>query len=121
MFILNLLRLPLFVLCTAVLLWGLLRPESPPDLFDHSDKWMHLIAFLGLALVSRFAFISLRGLWVWPLLFLAAPGLEYLQHLVQPHRTFSWADVAANITGVLIALGLWAVIGRHLHSWCTTK
>lgn len=121
MFILNFLRIPLFILCFSVLLWGLLRPESPPDLFNHSDKWMHFVAFFGFALVSRFAFTSLHAGWIWPMLFFAAPGLEYLQHYLQPHRTFSWADVAANTSGVITALGLWSLIGHRIHSWCTRQ
>ncbi|SHM92991.1 hypothetical protein [Phytopseudomonas punonensis] len=97
----------LFLACCAGLAYGLFRPEPPPDLFEESDKLLHLIAFVGLALVTRIAFPSTPGLLLWPLLYIQAPLLEWLQHVLQPTREFSVMDVLANLCGISIALMLW--------------
>lgn len=101
----------LFLACCAILAYGLFRPEPPPDLFDQSDKFLHLIAFAGLSLVTRFAFPSAPGWLLWPLLYVQAPLLEWLQHVLQPTREFSLLDVLANLCGISIALLLWICQG----------
>ncbi|SDI09219.1 hypothetical protein SAMN05216588_11169 [Pseudomonas flavescens] len=97
----------LFLACCAVMAYGLFRPEPPPDLFEESDKFLHLAAFTGLALVSRIAFARTPGWLLWGLLYLQAPLLEWLQHSLQPHREFSHLDILANLCGISIALALW--------------
>lgn len=106
------LRLALFLVCLVILLWGTLRPISPPELFESSDKWLHLISFFALAITSQFAFIKLDQKVLWTLLFISAPALEFLQHLMQQSRTFSWLDISANLIGVVIALAAWKLIRR---------
>lgn len=101
----------LFLACCAVLAYGLFRPEPPPDLFDESDKFLHLIAFGGLSLVTRIAFPSTPGWLLWPLLYIQAPLLEWLQHVIQPVREFSPLDVLANLCGISLALVLWICQG----------
>jgi hypothetical protein len=101
----------LFLTCCAVLAYGLFRPEPPPDLFNESDKFLHLVAFGGLSLVTRIAFPSISGWLLWPLLYIQAPLLEWLQHVVQPVREFSPLDVLANLCGISIALVLWICQG----------
>ena len=101
----------LFLACCAVLAYGLFRPEPPPDLFEESDKFLHLIAFTGLALVSRIAFPAVPGWLLWGLLYAQAPLLEWLQHVLQPHREFSHQDILANLIGISIALLLWIAQG----------
>lgn len=96
-------RLLLFGACCAGLLYGLLRPESPPQLFDESDKVLHLLAFACLALTARQAFQRLPGWLLWLLLLALAPLLEWLQHYLQPIRQFSELDIAANQLGVMLA------------------
>ncbi len=101
-------RYLLFVVCCAALAYGLFRPESPPQLFDDFDKWLHLLAFGGFSLSARVAFIRAPGWLLWGLLLLAAPLSEWLQHEWQPHRQFSQGDILANVLGVcLAALGWW--------------
>ncbi|GLX14886.1 MULTISPECIES: hypothetical protein [Pseudomonas] len=97
----------LFLACCALLAYGLFRPEPPPDLFNESDKFLHLIAFGGLSLVTRFAFPGTPGWLLWPLLFIQAPLSEWLQHLLQPTREFSTMDVLANFCGIALALLFW--------------
>lgn len=101
----------LFLACCAVLAYGLLRPEPPPDLFGESDKLLHLIAFGGLSLTARLAFPSAPGRLLWPLLLVLAPLLEWLQHVIQPVREFSALDVLANLCGIALALLFWACQG----------
>lgn len=97
-------RLALFLGCLTLLLYGLFRPQSPPDLFSHSDKWMHLLAFCALGLCARLAFWEWRGHLLWLLLLLSGPLLEYAQQVVQPARVFSAMDALANTAGVLMAM-----------------
>ena len=101
----------LFLACCVLLAYGLLRPEPPPDLFAESDKFLHLIALGGFSLVTRIAFPNAPGWLLWPLLFIQAPLLEWLQHVVQPVREFSSLDVLANLCGISIALLLWICQG----------
>lgn len=96
-------RLLLFVACCAVFLYGMFRPESPPELFEQSDKALHLLAFGALALSSRLAFLRAPGWLLWGGLLALAPLLEWLQHYLQPGRQFSELDIAANLLGVVLA------------------
>ena len=98
----------LFLLCCAVLAYGLFRPQPPPYLFEDSDKFLHLIAFGGLALLSRLAFPRAPGWLLWGLLFVQAPLLEYIQHALQVSREFSYKDIFANLCGVSAALLAWS-------------
>ncbi|TBU95923.1 VanZ family protein [Phytopseudomonas dryadis] len=101
----------LFLACCAVLAYGLFRPEPPPDLFEQSDKFLHVLAFAGLALVSRIAFPRVSGWLLWSLLFVQAPLLEWLQHRLQETREFSHQDILANLCGIGLALLLWLLHG----------
>lgn len=107
-------RFGLFAICCALLGYGLFRPESPPDLFDDSDKALHVLAFGALALSSRIAFARAPGWALWPLLGLAAPALEWMQHYLQPARQFSSGDILANLLGVALALLGWLLLRRLL-------
>ena len=100
-------RLLLFVTCCSVFLYGLFRPESPPDLFEQSDKFLHLLAFGTLALTSRLAFAWMPGWLLWGGLLALAPLLEGLQKVMQPARQFGFEDILANVVGVLLALLGW--------------
>lgn len=103
-------RLLLFVTCCALLLYGLLRAESPPPLFEQSDKALHLLAFGALALTARLAFLRASGWLLWSLLLALAPLLEWLQHYLQPSRQFSTLDIFANLLGVLLAWLGWQLL-----------
>lgn len=92
-----------FAVCLAVLLYGMFRPESPPELFEQSDKLLHLLAFGALALSARLAFPRFPSGLLWGTLLALAPFLEWLQHYLQSGRQFSELDIAANLVGVALA------------------
>ncbi|UTW10626.1 hypothetical protein [Marinobacterium rhizophilum] len=104
------LRLAAFGCCVAALLYGIFRAAPPPDLFDQSDKVGHLLAFGALGLSSRLAFLRLSGWVLWPLLFVLAPLLEWLQHQLQPLRVYSVEDALANMAGVVLALAVSSLV-----------
>lgn len=101
-----------FLACCAAFVYGVFRPELPPQLFEDSDKALHVLAFAALALSMRLAFVRVRGLWLWSLLVALAPLVEWLQHALQPSRHFSLGDIHANLLGVGVALAASALIGR---------
>lgn len=107
-------RYVLFTACILALCYGLFRPESPPDLFEQSDKFLHLLAFGAVAFNSRLAFPRVSAWLFWGLLFLLAPLLEWLQHRLQPSRQFSLEDILANLLGVLLGLIAW-------WGWCALR
>lgn len=98
------LRWGLFLLCAAIVAYGIFRPTPPPQLFHQSDKVGHLLAFLGLSLTAWWAFRHVRWFYFWPVLFALAPLLEYLQGAFLPLRVYSMDDSYANLVGVAIAL-----------------
>lgn len=107
-------RTPLFFLCLGIFCWGVFRPDSPPELFEDSDKALHVLAFMGLGLCSALAAAGRRGAaWVWPALLLAAPLTEWAQHALQPAtRDFSLGDILGNLAGVALAALLWRLVRR---------
>ena len=107
----------LFGVCCALLGYGLFRPESPPELFVNSDKFMHVLAFAGLAFSARLAFRRASGAGLWPLLLGLAPLAEWLQHRWQPVRQYSHEDMLANLAGVLLALLAWGLLCLVLSVW----
>lgn len=105
-------RMGLFLACCAAFVYGVFRPEPPPQLFEESDKAMHVLAFGALALSMRLAFARARSAWIWGPLLALAPLVEYLQHALQPARHFSLGDIHANLLGVGLALAASMLIGR---------
>ena len=74
---------------------------------------MHLLGFGAVALTARMAFIRAPAWLLWGILLLCAPLSEVLQHtLVSPFRNFSWLDILANLTGVVLAAMCWWVLTR---------
>lgn len=103
-------RWALFIGCGAALGYGLFRSEPPPQLFPgaalESDKLLHVIAFAAFCVSARVALTRVSRLGLWSALFALAPLTEWLQHLIQPARTFSPADIQANLSGVVFAVAL---------------
>lgn len=103
-------RYVIFLVCLSILLWGIFRPESPPQPFDNADKIWHTLAFFGFSLTARFAFCH-KAIWlVWIVLALSAPTLEYLQGLLQTSRQFSYGDMLGNLSGVVLAFTVWKLL-----------
>jgi VanZ family protein len=98
-------RLPL-LLGGALLAWGVFRSVPPPNPFPGADKVGHFLGFFAVALAARIALPRAAGAWLWGLLLVAGPVLEYLQHTVSPLRERSLGDALANVAGVLLALAL---------------
>ncbi len=105
-------RLLLFMLCATVLLYGLFRPAPPPDLFQQSDKVLHLLAFAALSFTGRAAFPTLSPVLFWGLFLLLGPALEATQHLLQPTRVFSLEDAIANVAGITLGCAAWWITHR---------
>ncbi|QEY59471.1 VanZ family protein [Pseudomonas sp. C27(2019)] len=100
-----------FLGCLALLLYGLFRPESPPALFSHSDKYLHVLGFGAVSLTARIAFLRAPAWLLWGVLLASAPLSEWLQQQLQNTRQFSWLDISANLLGVLLAaLGWWLLM-----------
>ena len=105
----------LFVIYTALLIYGLFRPEGPTSLFKNSDKVLHFLAFAGFAFSTRLAFARESAWKIWIPITLWAPLSETLQHQIQPTRVFSVADIYANLAGVIIgALCWWLAVTLYI-------
>lgn len=111
----------LFVIYTALLIYGLFRPEGPPSLFKNSDKVLHFLAFAGFAFSTRLAFARESAWKVWTLIVLWAPVSETLQHQIQPSRYFSWLDICANLSGVAIGALCWWIASKVYIRWKAHK
>ena len=111
-----------FIICLAVLLGGILSPIPPYAPFPHSDQVMHLLGFGAVSLTARIAFTRAPAWLLWGTLLIFAPLSEVLQYtLVSPFRNFSWLDILANLTGVVLAAISWWVLTRVYTRWQTRK
>lgn len=83
---------------------------------------MHLLGFGAVALTARIAFTRAPAWLLWGTLLIFAPLSEVLQYtLVSPFRNFSWLDILANLTGVVLAAIGWRVLTRAYTRWQTHK
>ena len=104
-----LIRIPILLLwiaSVAMVIYLSLYPslEIPYDFID-ADKIAHLLAYLWLAALPFFAFITSKAALAGALSMVPlSMGLEIAQHYV-PGRCFSVADMVANCLGVMI--GIW--------------
>lgn len=117
----RLFRRSVFVIYTALLLYGLFRAEGPPSLFKNSDKMLHFLAFAGFAFFTRAAFPKAAAWKVWTLIVLWAPISEALQHQIQASRYFSWLDIVANLTGVAIGAVCWLITAFIYKRWKASR
>lgn len=80
------------------------QPELAPPGEGGADKYLHLLAFAGLAMIGFWAVraVIARGVIVALLLLLGA-GIEWMQASV-PGREGSLGDLAADAAGLLLAL-----------------
>ncbi len=98
-----------------------LLPIPADDLEGGSDKFWHFLTYLVLALFSSGIVASER---LWRLVVrcvLLGAGLEMAQALLTDTRQADWADMAANVAGILcawlIASGGRAGWVRHIEAW----
>jgi len=115
------LKILLLFISLAILLYGLLRPESPPNLFHNSDKLLHILGFGAVSLASRIAIIRAPAWLLWGGLFSFAVLSEWLQNFFQATRQFSWLDICANLIGVLLAASGWYILLLLQKLWKTKR
>lgn len=102
-----------FALCAAILVWGHFAPSGAQS-SPFPDKVEHILGFFALAITGRIGLLNAPGLLLWVAFLALALAMEYLQHLVQPSRTFSLWDIAANLTGLALAwVALAITIGQR--------
>lgn len=92
-------RRRLLFLYVLLLLFLNLTPRVPSSPVTNGDKLVHLLEFSALGILG----------WCWWAYLLPLPFLlEFLQLFV-PGRTFSFADMAANLIGFTLGLiaGWW--------------
>lgn len=111
---------PLTVILTAVI-WMLCLfspPETRLSEIAFIDKWTHLVMYGGLCCIIWLEFLrSRRPLRKQTLLFtfifpvLMSGIIEVVQEYCTTTRSGEWADLAANIFGVILgnAAGFWLV------------
>lgn len=109
------LRITLIVALVLVLiahLYGLYAPAEPDasEWFPNSDKVLH---FLGFAAPTLLAMLTVRH-W-WPALAFAGHAVisELVQAWLLPGRDGDVWDVAADLTGVLVATATWLAWRRR--------
>ncbi|MFV3129159.1 VanZ family protein [Niveispirillum sp. KHB5.9] len=93
------------ILGIAMLLlpWMAVQPALAPPGDGFSDKMMHAACFAGLAVIGHWAFRGRAArLAVMLALLSLGIGIEWAQSLV-PGREASFVDVAADVTGLILA------------------
>jgi VanZ family protein len=83
-----------------------------PDAAPGVDKAVHVVLFLALALTGRWA--GVRALVLGGLLVGYGAVSEVLQAVTPVQRSGSAADLLADVVGVALGLGAWA-IGERSH------
>lgn len=104
--------LPLAALLGFLLFAGL-KAQPVPQTFANEDKLYHLLGFAALGFVAFMTFVRTHWLPVLLGCLLVGLGIELGQAL-QPLRTASPADMAANALGVLLG---WACSSTVLVVW----
>ena len=78
-------------------------PDAPPGV----DKVVHVAVFLSLAVTGRWAGIRAAGLGAALVVYAAVS--EVLQAVTPLARSGSPADLLADVIGIAVGLGAWAV------------
>lgn len=105
-------RLALLALL-AVISFLALTPAPPSSIDSGWDKLNHLAAFAALALAAGFsAATSARHAGRSALALLVYGGLIELLQSRMPPRQGEWADLLADAVGILLGLGLAALLRR---------
>ena len=84
----------------AVIAWGELTPQPPPEAGLIWDKWEHFVAYFGLALMGVLGWSGRRTLVIFIAVVALGGALEILQAFVG--RDAEWADMLANTIGATI-------------------
>lgn len=99
-------QLPFYGLLLLVTYLSVLPKVETPS-FDHSDKVLHLLAYIGVATWAYFGFPKANSkLAIFIILW--SIGIELIQWQM-PSRSFDLLDILANSVGCLIG---WQVMKR---------
>ncbi|MEX0735304.1 MAG: VanZ family protein [Steroidobacteraceae bacterium] len=102
------------VVVVAVIAVASLAPLPALAIETGSDKFGHYIAYLVLALLAS-GIVAPERLWQAMLrCFLLGLGLEAAQAFLTDHRVAEWADLLANVAGILTA---WLIAGSGRAGW----
>ena len=101
-----------WLIIVAIYIAAVLPGEYAPQIGNLNDKAHHILAFVVLGILLRFAY---RVSYWQGLLWLLAFGvlIEVTQMFV-PNRSSSLLDVAADLIGIFIGLKLFRYISRLL-------
>lgn len=80
------------------------RPRSENNLWS-PDKWLHFAAYLGLSILLGLSSArTKKNDWLVVMVIAGTVGfgLELVQGLALPFRTFSWHDAASNLAGAAL-------------------
>lgn len=86
-------------------------PSGAPSLFGW-DKLDHVTAFAALALLARTGWPDAPRWLIGAVLFAYGVGIELFQGSPLINRTASFADLAANLVGLVLGLALALWLGR---------
>ena len=121
-------KYPFSVLC-IVLIWTLslipFFPETPLDNVKFIDKWTHLVMYGGTCTIIWIEYLRQHSvidkgklfLWAWLAPIIMSGILELLQEYCTTTRSGEWLDLAANSTGVTLAVA----VGLLLNHFKRTK
>lgn len=117
---------PRVVLAWRLLAWamalaiavGSLLPSMPGAAASFSDKLLHYLAYMALALAFAAAFSRRHWLGIAVGLTLFGAAIELLQYWLPGKRSGEWLDMGANLagigTGLLAALAVPRSWRRHM-------
>jgi len=99
-----------FWINSTLLLYLTLMPSLDTQIsYQHADKIFHFIGFGAFALFCGLAFPKLSNLWVISIGSLLGIVVEIIQSFL-PHRGFSYADMLADLIGIVTAVTfLWLI------------
>jgi len=102
-----------FWVCVLLVAWLAFAPLTEPAGFSW-DKANHVLAFCVMAALADGGYPGGdRELPRWGLLLGYGLVIELVQWQL-PYREFSWFDLAANVVGVLLYIGLRAWVGWRI-------
>jgi len=96
----------------VIILVKSLTPALPSLNANHADKYIHVLAYLVLAVVVLPALPRLRPFYIWVGVAGFGLGVEVLQGLVNTGRSADIYDGIANATGALLAVLIWGLMTR---------
>lgn len=111
------------IMSTCVITWGSLGRINSPVTIEGSDKVAHFIIYFVYATIwFLFLYLShkmnknlLQAIVLTFLVcFLFGLLMEYLQVTLTTYRGFEWNDVAANSSGIIIALLIFLLFKNKL-------